>query len=177
MRLFLGLDLPEHSARAIADWRDRALPPVARAVPPANFHITLAFLGEVPSGEIETLSCLVDECCAEFSFDPFEVLLDQPGFWPRPGILWLGAAAPPPGLMALASALRRLPRSLGLKRDRNPFVPHVTLFRGVRDTPPAPVIAPSFPFVQDTLTLFESERLREGVRYRSLEEWKLPARS
>ena len=48
MRVFFGLELDASTTLAIADWRDRQLACAGRPVPPANFHITLAFIGELP---------------------------------------------------------------------------------------------------------------------------------
>lgn len=47
MRLFFGLGLSGRDAMAIAQWRTSMLPPLAKPVPVANLHLTLAFLGEV----------------------------------------------------------------------------------------------------------------------------------
>ena len=47
MRTFFALELLGKTAIQVSDWRDRQFGPVGRAVPPANFHITLAFIAEL----------------------------------------------------------------------------------------------------------------------------------
>ena len=45
MRVFFGLEPDQQTILAIADWRDRQFNAAGRAVTPANFQITLAFIG------------------------------------------------------------------------------------------------------------------------------------
>ena len=63
MRLFFGFDLPLDSKTRIAAWRDRFVRADGRSVPAANFHITLAFLGEIDHrGSRRYRSDILDDC-------------------------------------------------------------------------------------------------------------------
>ncbi len=50
LRLFCALRLPDEVVDELAAWQLRELP--ARAVPPENLHVTLAFLGARPAAEL-----------------------------------------------------------------------------------------------------------------------------
>ena len=53
LRLFLGFRLPEPAARAVAQWQRRELPEHGvRPVVEENLHVTIAFLGSRPAGEV-----------------------------------------------------------------------------------------------------------------------------
>ena len=64
MRLFFGLELDATTALRVADWRDRQLACAGQPVPPANFHITLAFIGPLSDPAIARLCLSVDEWLA-----------------------------------------------------------------------------------------------------------------
>jgi 2'-5' RNA ligase len=171
VRLFFALDLPPACKRAIADWRDRALSADGRSVPPANFHLTLAFLGDVAPARLEQLLDSVD---AEPVPRLATLHLDRVGYWPRSGIFWLGPGpgAGSEGLASLAERLGRCGQRVGARRDRRRFTPHVTLYRDCRQPPPAPAAAPDIACGCEAVTLFQSLRgSGGGVYYEPVAEW------
>jgi len=57
VRLFLGFRLPDAAARAVAAWQHEQLAlERVRIVPLENLHVTIAFLGSRPAGEIEAVA-------------------------------------------------------------------------------------------------------------------------
>ena len=57
MRLFLGFQLPDAAARAVAAWQSEQLAlESVRIVPVENLHVTIAFLGSRPAGEVDGLA-------------------------------------------------------------------------------------------------------------------------
>ena len=174
MRTFFGLELPADVAVQVADWRDRQPGVTGRAVPPANFHITLAFIGEIAPGPLERLCQAVDDWLEQGRVGTGELLLDRTGYWPRPGIYWLGPGNWPEPLSQMARKLRHLATSVGARRDRNPFQPHITLYPNCSTPPAAPATLPSIPLRYRDLTLFESRQGRSGVSYHPLQQWELP---
>lgn len=57
LRLFLGFRLPEPAARAVAKWQRAELPEQGlRPVVEENLHITIAFLGSRPAGEVDPIA-------------------------------------------------------------------------------------------------------------------------
>lgn len=173
MRTFFGLELPVETAMEIADWRDRQFGFTQRPVPPANFHVTLAFIGEATPAALERLCQQVDDCLLRDQLPSEQLLLDNMGYWPKPGIYWLGPRSWPESLTALAGKLRHLAISAGARRDRHAFQPHVTLFRNCSPAPVAPMTAPEFTLPYRHFTLFESRRGKSGVSYHPLQDWEL----
>ena len=203
MRVFFALELDPATAVQVADWRERqfsfaASPPggrdsagrtsagrtsagrssAGRPVPPANFHITLAFVGDLREPSLEQLCGAVDNWLEASDPAPSgsSIRLDTIGYWPKPGIYWLGPDSWPDQLTELAGKLRGLATSAGGKRDRNRFQPHVTLFRGCSGAPPPPVEPPDFTLAYSHFTLFESRQGRKGVSYHPLQDWRLEGR-
>lgn len=167
MRAFLALDIPPPLQHAIECWRGRTMLPAGRAVPAANFHITLHFLGDITPRQL-------DRVCAEagrIRAERFDLVLDQPGYFPRPGIFWIGPGQVPGALTNLAAALRRVGRKAGIAAPRKPFEPHLTLFRNCRARPPLPTGNPDFRLPGDGFTLFQSITGHKGVRYQPLHRW------
>ena len=173
MRLFLGLPVPAALALDIDTWRQRNLACDGRPVPAANFHITLGFIGEVAQGSLESLLLTIDERLAHKPGQSGALLLDELGFWPGPGIYWLGPREWPASLTRLAESLRQVAASVGRRRDRKAFRPHITLYRGCVAPPAASLAAPAQRLHYDELCLYESRRTGEGVRYEVLESWSL----
>lgn len=173
MRLFFGLPTPEGTATEIADWRDRSLRCAGRAVAPANFHITLAFAGEVDTRQADALCNAAEDSLQQLRPAADTLTLDELGYWPKPGILWLGPQHWPQTLTVIAEKLRHAVVTAGGKRDRNPFHPHVTLFRRCESPPQAAVSSPAIPFDYTALALFESRRGKNGMHYHNIGEWRL----
>ena len=173
MRLFFGLGTAAELAMAVADWRDRECSAAGRPVPPANFHITLAFVGELPDAALERLAAAVDDWMLRERPEVGTLHLDHTGYWHRPGIYWLGPSTWPAGLDRMVARLRSAGQAAGGKKDRNRFQPHITLYRGCRQAPAAPANIPPFCFDYDHITLYESRQGRRGVSYHAVAEWPL----
>lgn len=173
MRAFLGIELDPTTALQIGDWRDRQFSHNARPVPVANFHITLAFAGELAPGAVDELCGAVDNWVAASAPKGHTLVLDRTGFWPNPGLYWLGPSQWPASLDAQAKKLRHLAAASGARRDRKRFLPHITLFRRSSSAPPMPAHPPAFRLTCDHIALFESQRTRNGVSYEVLRDWPL----
>ncbi len=140
-----------------------------RRMPAENLHLTLAFLGYV---DAERQECLEREASAIQS-PAFTLTLDQAGFWPRKGILWVGGTIPVE-LLALVRALQQALMRCGLEPETRPFQIHLTLVRNVRrlrlerNRAIAPLMWPVRKFA-----LVASQTLPEGARYEVLRTWDL----
>src|SRR5438132_8393503 len=51
LRLFCALTLPKAVLDGLVSWQASVLPARERIVPPANLHVTVAFLGSRPTGD------------------------------------------------------------------------------------------------------------------------------
>lgn len=173
MRVFFGLELDPTTAMHVADWRDRQLSPVGTPVPLANFHITLAFLGALENPALERLCLSVDDWLAGRATCGATLQLDRTGYLQTPGIYWLGPTDWPAHLTQLAQKLNSLGGAVGAKRDRNPFLPHISLFRRCAVAPPAPAYPPAIAMAYERVTLFESRRGKRSSSYHVVQDWQL----
>jgi 2'-5' RNA ligase len=164
-RLFLAL-LPDESIRAAlaahADgwhWTSDA----ARYAP-ADWHVTLHFIGPVPRQRVEELRAAL-----AVPVVPYELRFGEPALWPH-GVAVLRPMAVPMGLQQLHADLGRVLRRLGLRTDERPYRPHLTLARHAAQAT-APVRHPAFGWQVRGYALMESTGLA-GQRYRVLQAYE-----
>jgi len=138
MRLFIAMNFPAPLRRSIAaigaDLEKSGVP--ARWVDPAGVHLTLKFLGEIPTSRIDGVSLAMDEIAV--GGEPVTLRFEGVGAFPsprRPGVIWVGIETGP-RLRLLHDALDRRMADFGVTRENRPFRPHVTLGRVDRDSGP-----------------------------------------
>lgn len=125
-RLFFALwpsaDVRAELLRAVTPLRDVV---EGRLIPPANYHLTLAFLDRVP----ERLMSDVVTAAQSVLFQPIDLTLDCYGVFKQPRVLWYGSKVLPLPLAALVSALREQLAPLVNLRPERIFRPHVSVVR------------------------------------------------
>ncbi len=181
MRLFLGF-APEPAERSIYALCDRLRFPESldlRFVAPENWHITLAFLGEVPEASLGRLSD-----CVQGVVDQREAVsasLTELSWFPsalKPKLLALLMQAPQP-LLALRAALVTELRRAHFSIEQGDYRPHLTLARlssrgrSGRETVAVPALLPiaAMPLKLESVGLYQSWR---GERpYRLLQSFEL----
>jgi 2'-5' RNA ligase len=97
-------------------------------VKPENVHITLKFLGEVPSPLIE----MIGNHLQTLRFEPFNASLHGVGVFPsvnRINVVWLGITKGIPKFLALYRQIESQLQTLGISPDHRGFNPHVTIAR------------------------------------------------
>lgn len=165
MRLFFALRPPDGVRRAAAALQRRLMASgPARAVPEANFHVTLAFLGNVDSAGREA---------AERVAGPLPALtlrLDRLGVFPGAGVVWLGCSSVPGLLLRFQTELAAALEAAGFELDRRPWRPHLTLYRKMR-TGPATIGFDAIEWPLDGWSLMQSRSGRRGVEYREIAHW------
>lgn len=167
-RVFFGLAPDEETRAALVRAARRAVAAAGgRATPPANLHLTLAFLGGVTPRQLDKAMS-----AAPIAVAPFTLELDRLGYWSRSQILWLGPSEPPEPLLALERALWDALAAKRFERGAGRFRPHLTLARRARAVR-VPVARVHWPVAR--LTLFESLPEAGGPRYEPLAEWPLAA--
>lgn len=96
-----------------------------------NWHLTVAFFGDVPDGAESELSDLLDELAART--EPFDLRLRGAGVFSG-RTLWVGAAGDVDAMARLAAAARTAGEEVSLFRDtRQRLRPHVTVGRVLDD--------------------------------------------
>ncbi|WP_265942595.1 RNA 2',3'-cyclic phosphodiesterase [Dechloromonas sp. A34] len=142
-----------------------------------TIHLTLAFLGDIPEAQLPTLC----DVARRVAFRPFELTLDQVGFWPRPRLLWAGCRASVPALGGLVAELREgiVEAGFSAHDHERTFIPHVTLVRRIPASPAGdiahrlPPIAPLRWPCQD-FVLVRSQLAVTGSRYQTIARFSAP---
>lgn len=132
-----------------------------RPVSPDNYHITLAFLGNVADEHFDAIVTAAHGV----PLDPLALTLERYGYYPVPQVLWIGPAETPEDLRRLSRGLWSAMAPAGLAPDPRPFHAHLTLARKVSTepelVPPRPLAWPV-----DGFALVESETDPRGARYK-----------
>lgn len=135
---------------------------------PSNLHITLHFIGNVDD---VTMSCL-QQAARTVHAAAFELILDQPGYFSKPQVFWLGCSSTPVAMSDLYRQLAEVLLPCGYQAETRPFSPHVTLMRKLREpgefVPVEPIIWPMRSFA-----LIESVSIPGGVMYQVVENYFL----
>ena len=135
-----------------------------KAVPAANLHLTLAFLGEVEAARL----ALLPEIAAGIEAGAFSLRFDRVGSFPRARVSWAGCAKAPAELVHLQSALARELAARGFALEERPFAPHLTLARKAVTALPPARIEP----IQWSVAEFALVTSRAG-RYETVSSWRL----
>ncbi len=172
LRLFLALELPPGTLDVLARWGVQHLSG-GRVVPREQLHVTLAFLGSRPAGEVDEIVRVLREAVAAGS-DPIAL---EPARWRETrsvGMLVLadrGGAA-----TGLAGRLHAGLEALGAYRtEARPWLPHLTVLR-FRERPRIrPPLPETGTFVPSDAAAFLSRLHPTGARYEVLERVSLIA--
>jgi 2'-5' RNA ligase len=165
LRLFLALRLPDDVLDEVERWQTEHLRDV-RVVPREHLHITLAFLGHRPSGEVESIVAALCEAAAEAR----EIRLTPARYRETrsAGMLVLEDEEEHAALLA-GGVQERLERLGVYRRENRPWLPHLTVARW-RKRPrlqlqPPPVRT----FVPSDVAAYLSRLHPRGVQYEVLE--------
>lgn len=142
--------------------------PQGRKVPKQNWHITLAFLGNVSD---EVYSCVQSQA-DRITAESFELELDTIGHWSRPKVVWLGCTQQPATVNTLFDNLNRQLADCGYVPDYKTFHPHMTLMRKVTRRPRAFDFTP-IKWQCREFVLVESQVDNTGSIYKVIKRWKL----
>jgi RNA 2',3'-cyclic 3'-phosphodiesterase len=169
LRLFLALRLPDHIVTSIAEWQSREL--VGRVVPPGNLHVTLAFLGSRPVGELPTILRVLEDAARDAAAPSFEVVR-----WRERRAAGMLELRDSTGTTAarLAGRVQGELADLGLYRLENrDWLPHVTVLR-YRDPPRlSPELPELGPVVPSEAAAYLSRLHPSGAVYEVLESFPL----
>ena len=132
LRAFVAIAIPEsvRSRLQRSQSRLRRLPVKVSWVRPENIHLTLVFLGEIPTTALDSIQDVLDDCAAPVA--PFEFAVFGLGLFGSrraPRVIWAGIPEPPHDLLVLQDALQERFLQAGWVRPMPLFHPHVTLGR------------------------------------------------
>jgi 2'-5' RNA ligase len=136
-----------------------------RAIPPENYHLTLAFLGAQPESRLSAIL----RVAGDIQPPRGELRLEHLGHFARARVLWLGPARTPESLRDFARALWDGLEPIGIARERRPFAAHLTLARKANRLPNMSVCPLEWRY--RGFALIESVTDPRGARYEILAEW------
>jgi 2'-5' RNA ligase len=99
-------------------------------VMPENCHLTLKFLGDTTSADIEQIKTAMPKACDGFS--TFSITIKQIGAFPRiesPRIIWIEALSEDDIVKKLAGSIEDELEKLGFEKENRTFKSHVTIGR------------------------------------------------
>jgi 2'-5' RNA ligase len=173
LRLFLALQLPDPVLDAVETWQEERLHGV-RAVPREHLHVTLAFLGHRPAGELDAVLAALREAAAG-SAPGIEL---APLRYRETRSVGMVVLADEGGRStALANDLQLRLERLGVyRREGRPWLPHLTVARfrepaGLRLEPPE-----TGTFVPSGAAAYLSRLQPSGARYEVVETVALGTR-
>ena len=171
LRLFVALELPDAARSALVAYRDAAADPdIWRPVADEALHLTLAFLGRRPAGDVTIVSAVLHEAAEQA---PRLILRDALLLPPRRARVLCASLDDPDGtLTALQSRVSDGLAAAGVYApEKRPFRAHATVAR-LRPRARAPRSVSAAPesleFTGGPLTLFESRLHPHGARYEAL---------
>jgi len=175
LRLFFAVLPPVEVRNGIAEAALR-LPLAAGSapVPPENYHMTLAFIGEVPAVQLSTVRGIgaSQRACV------FTVRLDAYEYWREASVLVAAVREIPASLARLWERLQAGLESHRLAGSPPPLRPHVTIARKVSQAPVLQAMS-AFVWKAQTFSLMQSSRCNarstQGVQpiYTVLDTWPL----
>ena len=124
-RLFTALEVPSSIGLLLSLKRGGL--PGARWIDPANYHLTLSFIGDVDQHLADEIEHQLEPLAESLSFTVRLIGLESFG-GDRPRSLF-AAVEPSPELLQLQAAQDRLLRRAGAEPEARKFIPHVTLAR------------------------------------------------
>ncbi len=191
IRAFIAIELPEpirqqldQIEKQVQERAGEAGRKAVRWVPASNMHLTLKFLGEVSTANVQTLARMLQNEASRHK--GFELTIGGLGAFPnvrRPRVVWVGTEAPN-DLSVLQKAIEAETRQLGYPAEERPFSPHLTLGRISQNARPEEVTQVAKVLGEmkvgelgrvrvEHLHLFRSDLKPSGAVYTSLYKFKL----
>ena len=166
LRLFLALRLPDEVLDAVARWQADHVHGV-RAVPRDHLHVTLAFLGSRPAGE---LAGILEELREAAAVAPPDLRLTPSRYRETRSVAMLVLEDEGGRAGAFAGDLQERLERLGVyRREARPWLAHLTVARfrerpGLRPAPPG-----MGTFVPSDAAAYLSRLRPNGAQYEVLE--------
>ena len=155
MRAFIAIPVPENMRKALIQAMHEAKKQGldGRFVPAQNYHITVAFLGEVKDiVKIKEVMAAFPVEKSRLSFDGFEI---------RQDLICMNLKGNQK-IKKYVSDLRNALKAAGFSVDTGKFEPHITVLRGLKGKRPA-LSVPKADMMVDRICLMKSEE-KDGRR-------------
>ena len=172
MRIFISIDIPEEVRKEIEKIQDKLPEFYGKKTESENLHLTLKFLGEIDEEKIKK----VKEKLKEIEFNKFETKIDSIGVFSEKfiRIIWLHMT----NCDELQKKIDESLKDLFSEEDR--FMSHLTIARvkSIKDKKEfledlEKIEIPEINFNVENFRLKESVLVKEGPRYKMIEEYDL----
>ena len=180
IRVFVAVGISAEAREQLIDAVEHIRQEIPQGIQWANpdgMHLTLKFLGNIPSARVEPLLECLEPAAAEAK--PFPLHLASLGMFPnrrKPRVLWAGVDGDLDALSGLQQASEDAINALGYPPEQRPFRPHITLGRPRRSVSDAQLsrigaavsgIAPPSPmgWQVEAVDVMQSELHPSGARY------------
>ena len=181
IRAFIAIELPERilqrlvEAQSILKGRHLGI----RWVRKEGIHLTLKFLGNIDSNDVEQVVAAMGRATKTFS--PFTLRGEGIGVFPdlrRARVVWAGVSGDAEGLCALQSNLDSELKRIGFPKEKRVFNGHLTLGR-VKSRLDRTKLSEALkalsdfqtePFTAQSVVLFQSDLRQGGAVYSKLAE-------
>jgi RNA 2',3'-cyclic 3'-phosphodiesterase len=169
LRLFLGLLLPDDVLDGIERWQRAQLTGV-RVVSREHLHVTLAFLGHRPAGELKSIVGVLRDAAARLVAQPGEIRLTPIRYRETRSVGMLVLEDDGGQATLLAGDVQERLERLGVyRREGRPWLPHLTVARW-RERPRLRLEPPAVgTFVPSDAAAYLSRLHPGGARYEVLE--------
>jgi 2'-5' RNA ligase len=184
IRTFIALELPPAVISLLREVQQelKRLKLEARWVRPENIHLTLKFLGDIQSGDVDRIGVAMANAVSGSA--PILLAVKGIGVFPgtkRPRIIWLGTGGDIQKLLALQRRLEKELATLGFPKEKRAFKAHLTLGRFKHAAKPELIRQmineftdlSSENFFLKQLILYKSDLKPSGAVYSQLKQAKL----
>jgi 2'-5' RNA ligase len=174
LRLFCALKLPDDALATLAGWQAEHLHEGdGRIAPPEALHVTLAFLGSRPAGEVPVIA----EALRAASVEAAPVELRPACYRETRNVGMLVCEDVDGAATALAAALQARLEGLGVyRREERAWLPHVTVLRFKKRAGLSPEVPNRCSIHVVRSALYRSTLGAGGARYDALETAALGGR-
>ena len=186
IRSFLAFEQPSEIQAILSrvSGELRRSPLDVRWVRPENIHLTVVFLGNIRSEDVETMENPLQKLC--LTYGPFQISLKGTGCFPhsrKPRVLWIGLEGDLERMGRFRDSLQEEMQSFGIPKEDRAFSSHITIGR-TRSTKNrdklvqelnniADISADNLKFNVTKITLFKSTLTPAGPIYDVLKEANL----
>jgi len=133
IRSFIAIKLPEEAKKGLTRLRkelERDEHRFVKWVDPGGIHLTLKFLGNIPSKRVTEITGAMEE--AAQGIPPFHLEISGLGAFPslkQARVFWVGIGGEVDKLSRLQQGIDSALAVLGFAKEERSFVPHLTLAR------------------------------------------------
>jgi 2'-5' RNA ligase len=172
LRTFIAVDFPieikEKIIEITAYFQSKLPPAQIKWVEPDHMHLTLKFMGETPHDKLVQIKQSIHQVISVFP--SFEIEIKALGMYPnnqRHRVIWLGINAEN-HLILLHNQLDQALKGEGIKSDRRPFSPHLTIGRVRRNADQESIIQIGKILSQFKIASLGSIKIDEILYYQSV---------